>query len=32
MALLIAYARDLSVVDDLAVMSAANEFSHDVAA
>jgi type II secretory pathway predicted ATPase ExeA len=32
MALLIAYARDLPIVDDLAVSSAAREFSHDIAA
>jgi len=32
MALLIAYARDLTIADDLSVASAAREFNHDVAA
>jgi len=32
MALLIAYARDLPIADDLAVTNAAREFNHDVAA
>ena len=32
MALLVAYARDLAIADELAVTSAAREFNHDVAA